>query len=729
MANDLSLLESLHPEVQEMIRTRWAGGGFRPVQRAAIPPVLAGSSVLVLSPTAGGKTEAGFLPVLSMVFDTALQSNRICAIYIAPLKALLNDLEERLNEWLEDIPGISLFKWHGDVSVTYKKKQMEKPAAFLLTTPESLDVMLSSPRPNFDRVSYFSEVRTIIIDEAHYFAADSRGAQLSSQLERLQEFSQHKLQRVGLSATVGDPEAVADWLAGSGPDIQIVRAEGAAAQRNIQHAFIDEDDSDAVNLKGAALRRMVGNSKSIVFGNSRRSVEATARMLEQRGVRALVHHGSVSRLLREDNEEIMRTDEDNCAISATSTLELGIDIGNLNSVVQMGRLPSVNSYLQRRGRAGREGQIARIGLIADNFEEFVLNLAIVSLGAENYCEPLRPSTRRYDVLFQQLLLDILGNYGMTADRFWNKVRTAFCFRDVTFTDLEQLIEYWISQDWLLREAGGTLLLGSEVQRIYGSRNYMELFSVFEVNEYFEVLHGRDEIGLLESWFAASLLPEISAFQLAGRRWLVLEVDAELKRVFVHPSKEALPPNWSGGGIFVIEYAVARRYQDILAGTYDLQRTIEDEGALKTLSDCRASLGHFEVPDGRIGVRSNKRHIWLHTYAGTAINHIIRFAMERAFPDAATRADFDIVEIESRNIQIDPILGALHDFFAAALTWSMPEWEDFLKQHIVDFKYSRFSPYLPPEISVRHAASAHFILTDLQSYVSNLESEVLRIPDA
>ena len=712
--NDREILNLLNPRIQSAIKKKWhQNGKFREVQKQSIPVIVKEKSCLIISPTAGGKTEAALIPLFSNIYNYGFEDQKVQAIYIAPLKALLNDLDNRIIEWTDYLEDLTIFKWHGDVSTSLKKKQINKPATILLSTPESLDVILASNK--IDNQNYFSNVHTIIIDEAHYFAKDSRGAQLSSINERIQYFSQHTIQRIGLSATVGDPERVALWLQGSGAIAEIIKTDDIDRELDLKNILIDDTLNKNNDLQ-SELFDLVKSGKSIIFGNSRRDVEMTARLLNESKIDVLVHHGSISKYLREEAEELMSVSK-HSVISATSTLELGIDIGDLNRVVQKGLLPSVNSYLQRIGRAGRKDGKAQIALITDNFEDFVLNLSFASLGMEKYNEPLRPSKKRYDIFFQQLLLEILSNYGISLKSFYEKVKKSYSYQEITYSDIEELIEFWKSENYLQMDKS-SFLIGSVIEKRFSSKNYMELYSVFDSNTFFEVFYEQEEIGVIEEWFAFSLIPGESFFQLAGRKWFVNEIFQEDKRVNVLPSKDGLPPNWSGGGMYLIEYKVARRYQDVLERAFDISKVI-NHNDLETFNLYLKSRGHSVVPEGKIGLLKTGKEYWIQTYAGTMINQVITFILNEAFPNAKIVFNFKQIDISDKNITRDDIILIIRKRFYDIKKMKIDDWLLFLSKHLTNFHYSKFSEYVPDKFSVKYAASSFFILDEFKDFLDKL----------
>jgi ATP-dependent helicase Lhr and Lhr-like helicase len=710
--SDILILKMLNPAVQYAIKKKWREiKDFRPVQKEAIPLITQGRSCLIVSPTAGGKTEAAILPVLSNIYEAAISNPGIHLIYIAPLKALLNDLHLRFEDWLLYLEGVTVFKWHGDVSVYQKSRQKIAPASILLTTPESLDVMLSSH--SIDKENYFSNVSAVIIDEAHYFAADSRGAQLASSLERLQGYAVKQFQRIGLSATVGDPEKVAEWLKGSNSDCHILKVSGAKRDVTVKHVFINENQENyPIRLK-AALKQHTKFGKTIIFGNSKKDVELTAKLLIEEGIPAKVHHGSISKVLREEAENYIRDNKTDGVICATSTLELGIDIGDLERVIQKGVLPSVNSYMQRIGRAGRRGTPAEIILVTTDYEDFVLNKAISKIGLEDFCEPLRPSQCRYDILFQQLLLEILSNSGIAEDTFYDKIKMAYPFKKIKYQDFIKILNVWIDKGLILKN-GKSLIVGTEIENKFSHKNYMEIYSVFEANENYTVIFNDDEIGYLENWFVLKLIPEESIFQLAGRKWSVLEIENEIKKVFVKPIGDALPPEWRGGGFVSVEYEVARKFHDIL-NNFSQENSLSDKSIIES---CIKSIGFIAVKEGQIRVRKVDGFLLIDTYAGSLINTILTYSISEKFPMIKMSFDYYRVSIDiNKKDNINEIIIELSEIVDTYKNIDYNNWVKFIERNLFNYKYSKFSEFIPVEYSAFHAIESFYCFDQIKKFAS------------
>lgn len=340
-----SAFHRLHPMLRHAVVHDLGWRSLRPVQEQTIDAVLNGANAIVLAPTAGGKTEAAFFPALSRALADG--SAPVCVLYVCPPRALLNNLEPRVQRYSR-VVGLDAFKWHGDVAIAERRRFLEQPAHVLMTTPESLEVMLTN-RPA-DAARLFAELGLVIVDEVHAFAGDDRGAHLVSLLERLTRFCGRDLQHVGLSATVGSPEEIGRWLSGSSPRVRRVIDPGsAAAPRELSLELVADEAAMTAQIRRIGLGR-----KSQVFVQARSLAEQVGAALQELGITAFVHHGSVSREDRQRAEASFQGSR-NVAIVSTSTLELGIDVGDLDHVIQVDAPPPVSSLLQRMGRTGQRG--------------------------------------------------------------------------------------------------------------------------------------------------------------------------------------------------------------------------------------------------------------------------------------------------------------------------------------------------------------------------------------
>ena len=386
--------DRLSPALQYQIVNGLGFQDLRPVQELAIAPVLDGKNVVVLAPTAGGKTEAAFFPLLSQM-DTQ-DWRPVSVVYVAPIRALLNNQEARVERYAGLI-GRRAFKWHGDVTTGRKNAFLNDPADILLTTPESLEVMLMSARVPTERV--FANLRAVVIDEIHAFAGDDRGGHLSALLERLSRFCHKDIQRIGLSATVGNPEAILQWASGSSQRAgEVLRAPATGIAPRLSLDFVGSEENAA-----HMVAQLHPGKKRLVFVDSRRGVEAMGKNLRALGVDAFVTHSSLSLDERRMAEAAFEAGKD-CVIVATSALELGIDIGDLDHVLQVGAPPTVAAFLQRMGRTGRRpGTIPNCTFLAVDDESLWTAAGLIRLFREGFVEPIRLSHRAAHLLAHQIV--------------------------------------------------------------------------------------------------------------------------------------------------------------------------------------------------------------------------------------------------------------------------------------------------------------------------------------
>jgi ATP-dependent Lhr-like helicase len=511
---------------------------LRPVQEVAIGPVLDGKNAVVLAPTAGGKTEAAFFPLLAAM-DTE-DWRPVSVLYLSPIRALLNNQEERVAR-LAGLVGRRSFKWHGDTTPSARKRFLRDPTDILLITPESLEAMLISPRVPTREL--FAGLRTVIIDEVHAFAADDRGAHLSSLMERLTRFCGRDVQRLGLSATVGNPAEIMRWIQGSSKrPAEVVDPKGAKATPDLALDFVATIENAAMVVKA-----LHPGKKRLVFVDSRRTAEALGHILKQLGVTAFVSHGSLSFPERRDAERAFQEGRD-CVIVATSALELGIDVGDLDHVLQIDSPPSVASFLQRMGRTGRrDGAVPNCTFLATKELSVLQAAAIIRLYREGFVEDVRPSRRATHILAHQIMGLCIQSSGIGRGDFWAWVEGATAFEGITLEERESIVQHMLDAT-ILSEQEGKLWLGVEGEKRYGRANFRELYAVFDVPRLVTVRSNSEEIGTVDALFLMTLDSdgEPGSFTLAGRAWQILVIDWGRGTCSVRPAPAGRPPRWAGG---------------------------------------------------------------------------------------------------------------------------------------------------------------------------------------
>jgi ATP-dependent Lhr-like helicase len=502
------------PRLQQAIVARLGWSSLRPVQEEAGAALLDGHNAVVLAPTAGGKTEAAMFPVLSQMVEAP--PTGVGALYLAPIKALLNNQADRLGGYTEMV-GLRRFVWHGDIAGHARNAFLKDPAELLMTTPESLEVMFISER--VDVRALFGDLRVVVVDEIHAVAGSDRGAHLLSLIERLARLSRHDVQRVGLSATVGNPAVILDWLQGTSQRPRVVvdppKVPGSKQILVVHRPSLGELSRDAAKVaKGA---------KSLFFCQSRRMTEAVAEFMRNTGTTVFVHHSAVSKEERALAEERFAHGIDACIV-CTSTLELGIDVGDLDRVLQAEAPDTVSSFLQRMGRTGRRaGRPANTTFFCETTEGVVQAVALVELARAGWVEDVEVEDRCWPVLIHQLLAMALADDGVTPTDAWAHLSQVPDFKGIHRAEFDRLLA-WMIRDRALLLVSGRLVLGPTAEKRYGRRHFMELYAVFQSPQSYTVQTASgDALGSLNQAFVDRLVEGVSCFLLAGRAWAVQRV--------------------------------------------------------------------------------------------------------------------------------------------------------------------------------------------------------------
>ncbi|MEX2292094.1 MAG: DEAD/DEAH box helicase [Mycobacteriales bacterium] len=599
----------------------WAS--LRPLQTEAVRPLLAGSDALLLAPTAGGKTEAAVFPLLSRMLVEDWRGTSV--LYVCPLRALLNNLQPRLASyagWL----GRSAELWHGDVAAGARRRMVEQPPDLLLTTPESLEAVLVSA--SVDERRLLGQVRAVVVDEVHAFAGDDRGWHLLAVLDRVAAVTGRPLQRIGLSATVGNPHELLRWLQGAATD-----RDSTVVAPPSEGAVTADLELDAVgSLDGAAtvLSALHRGEKRLVFADSRRTCEELATRLQARGTQTFVSHSSLSRDERHRSEQAFAEARD-CVIVATSTLELGIDVGDLDRVVQIGAPRTVASFLQRLGRTGRRPGSSRNTLFLCRDDEELLRAAgLLRLYADGFVEDVVPPPSPLHLVAQQALALALERGSVTREDV-----LAAPTGGVPVADRAVVLDHLLATASLDAD-GGLLFVGPEGERRYGRKHFLELLSVFTADPVFTVLHGRSEIGTVDPLVMTRKVTGPRVLVLAGRDWRVTHVDWPRHRVWVEPSDAPGQVRWAGTPT-PQSYDLTNAIRRVLLGA-DLGEAALTRRAAAQLAAVRAEQGGLVDPGGTVLTRSGEE-VRLWTWIGARGNALAAELLQRrGLAPAADRLD-------------------------------------------------------------------------------------------
>ncbi|MGW2261396.1 DEAD/DEAH box helicase [Streptomyces sp. NPDC001780] len=611
----MSGIDDLDPVLIHHIVNTLGWPGLRPLQERAIDPLLAGEDAVLLAPTAGGKTEAASFPLLSRM--TAERWSGTSVLYVCPLKALLNNLLPRLETytgWL----GRTAALWHGDIKATARKRILTGRPDILLTTPESLEAMLVSA--NVDHRSFFAGLKAVVVDEVHAFAGDDRGWHLLAVLERMQRIVGRPIQRVGLSATVGNPAELLHWLQGAevgkrparvvAPHLGDRPVSGSASvpPGDIQLDYVGSLENAATVI--AALHR---GEKRLVFCESRRLVEELGEKLRAKGVTTFLSHASLSADERRRAEEAFAEARD-CVIVSTSTLELGIDVGDLDRVIQIDAPATVASFLQRLGRTGRRAGSTRNCLFLTLDESGLLAAAALLLQwSRGWVEPVVAPPEPRHIVAQQILALCLQEH-QVGDRLWQEWWAGLA---PFGQSAEPIVRHLVDEGYLDQD-GGMLFIGPEAERRFGHRHFMNLTAVFTAAPEFTVLSGLTEIGRTDPSLLTESVQGPRRLLLAGRSWQVTYIDWNRRRCFVEPVDSGGKAKWSGVGfIRPTSYELTRAARDVLLGTDpQVQLTGRSRGCL---SEARHRLLEYVRPAGTLVVREPNDDVRWWTWAGHRAN--------------------------------------------------------------------------------------------------------------
>ncbi|MEM7536883.1 MAG: DEAD/DEAH box helicase [Chloroflexota bacterium] len=544
----------LAPFIQDYIyRNKWTE--LRDLQVEACRIVFDSDNHLILAAgTASGKTEAAFLPILTELHTNPSKS--VGAMYIGPTKALINDQFLRLNDLLLEAE-MPVYAWHGDISPGQKKRLRNKPKGVLQITPESIEsILINYPR---DIPRIFGDLRFIVIDEVHVFMNSERGQQVLCQLARLAYMAKCNPRRVGLSATLGGYEAAEEWLeAKTGRGVTTVTTTKSSQIRlAVEHFYVGSAQSigpheqyifDTVHEK----------NKVLIFANNRSQAEDVIGILRRMAQRLEmpdiyhVHHGSISTTLRQAAEESMKDEDQRAITAATLTLELGIDIGHLERVLQLGSPYSVASFLQRLGRSGRRGGASEMWFV--NTEDvpsghqifaqqipwdLLQTIAIIQLYAEErWVEPITNDRYPFNLLYHQTMSTLTAMGELDPSDLARLVLTLPPFEHISFEEYRTLLHHLMENDHIERVDHGGLIVGLAGERIV--RNF-RFFPVFQSNEEYVVRSAEGEVGRIMT------VPSVGdRLGLAGKTWQVVDIDARQRIIWTHAVQGKAKGMWSGG---------------------------------------------------------------------------------------------------------------------------------------------------------------------------------------
>ena len=694
----MTSFDLLSEPIRKYIRDKgWAS--LRPIQEAAIPRILSTENNYVLiSRTASGKTEAAFLPILSR---TNFNEEGVKVLYISPLIALINDQFRRVEELCEYL-DISVTKWHGEASKSQKDRLLRKPNGIVLITPESLEAMFVNKPYNLKHL--FSTLDFVVIDEIHSFLGSDRGIQLQSILSRLQKINKSNFKTVALSATVSDSNQYIELKNFIG-DIENTKIIRDTTPKPINAVFRYFEGS-GVELPIDLLKDLyiqTRNNKSLIFPNARGRVEEVAVKLRKISDKVgghqnyFSHHSSVDKEVREYVEFFAKNNTyQNFSIACTSTLELGIDIGSVDQVVQIDATHSIASLIQRVGRSGRrDDKVSNLFLYATNRWTLLQSIACWLLYDEKYIEPVFLNEKPYDILVHQILSVIKGTSGISKKQLIAEMLHNAAFKNIDTSEIEEIIDFLVGKD-LVEKLGMELILGIEGEKIVNNK---EFYSVFQTENLFKVSHKGNKIGEIP------LTPQIREDEniyLSARIWKITNVDLKSKRIEVIPAKDGKKPIFEGNGANVAD-EIRTKMLEVLVSKREYN--FLDEPSQAVISELQEEFSVFDFENILIDrpLLSSNKNLVFHSFAGSKKNRTIKFifdyfGIENIHSDLDSSFDIDI-SAEEFILKFKNIANSSIDLTSIL--------SNLLERNPDILDFSKWGKYLPIKYQIELLKSSYF----------------------
>ena len=608
----------LSEPIRKYIRQkRWPA--LRPIQAAAITKIIQTEHNYILaSRTASGKTEAAFLPILS---KADFKAPGVQVLYISPLVALINDQFYRVEDLCQDLE-ISVTKWHGEAKRSLKNQLIKNPNGVVLITPESLEALFVHAPYNMSAL--FGHLQYLVIDEIHAFLGVDRGLQLMSLLSRIQQINPKKIVTIGLSATIGDDNyQAAKRLTGDVEGTKIL-LDRSQKETEAQFRYFDNQTVELPLDLLKDLYKATAAHKVLIFPNSRGRTEEIAVKLRKISNRVkghpfyYAHHASVDKDIRERIEHFAKNNQRfNFCIACTSTLELGIDIGTVDKIVQIDATHSVAALLQRIGRSGRrEGEKSLVHLYATSPWSLLQSLACWKLSQTGFLEPIQTAQKPFDILFHQLLSVVKQLSGCRRTELLQRLQNNPTFAAITPNAINALLDHCLQQDYL-EQIGPELILGLAGEALVNGRSF---YSVFQTEPIFKVLHKGKKIGELPHSAQVNVDENIL---LAAKIWKVRDIDFKGSKISVIPAKDGQKPRFAGRGGHIHQRVREEMFRILKSQD---QYPELDAPSQTALAELRDAFKGFEVDDFQWDcpvVEREEKLVW-YTFTSSAINKSLYF---------------------------------------------------------------------------------------------------------
>lgn len=685
---------------------------LRPIQNAAITKILSSDDNFILvSRTASGKTEAAFLPILSKV---DFNESGVQVLYISPLIALINDQFNRIEELCKNL-DVTVTKWHGEANKTLKDRLIKQPNGIILITPESLEAMFVNKPFNVKQL--FSNLKYVVIDEIHSFIGTDRGIQLQSILSRLEKVNSKSFSIVGLSATMSEENKffeVKDFT-GNAEKTKIL-IDRTTKEINVLFRYFKNKNEELPLELLKDLYIETKNNKVLIFPNSRGRAEEVAVKLRKISDRVnghpnyFSHHSSVDREVREYVEYFAKNNNrQNFCISCTSTLELGIDIGTVDEVVQIDATHSIASLIQRVGRSGRkEGESSNLYLYATNEWSLLQSIACWLLYKEGFIEPPQKNEKPYDILVHQTLSITKGYSGIKLTDLINQLNENSAFKQIELFEIEQILNHLIEIDFL-EKLQHEVIIGVEGETVVNSRDF---YSVFKTEENFKVVNAGNKIG--EVPFSPQIIEDENIL-LSAKIWKIKFVDHKAKKIEVIPTRDGKKPMFFGSSGAIHQKIREKMFEVLYSKTdYDFL----DQPSFDEIEILRKDFSVFNIKNLQSDrpLLSVEKNVQLFTFTGTRINRTIQLLLNIAgikntLDDSSSSFDIKVSkqEIISKWSSLSLPLADI-DSHISNLLQSNPALLDF----------SKWGIYLPENYRVKLIKDKYFDIEQTQQLLATMK---------
>lgn len=656
MAKESLSFKLLDERVQRWVwRQGWTE--LKDIQENAIPFVLSGDSdVIISATTAGGKTEAAFLPILTKILHNEKQFG-YQVLYISPLKALINDQYRRLSDMTSEM-GIDVTPWHGDIDAGRKNRSLKNPNGIIIITPESLESFLIN-REQFVMAA-FSSLKYVVIDELHSFIGKERGKQLQSLLSRIEHSINRHIPRIAMSATFSDYDVVKSFLRNDSSMPYTIPPQGESNHeiKVLVKEFVNTKTENVVIPISQEIYCKLRGSNNLVFANARIDVEEYAVQLsdlcEKNGVpnEFRVHHGSISKIERESVENELQKGEHPITAICTSTLELGVDIGKVKSIAQIGTATSVSGLRQRLGRSGRrnEPSVLRVfsiedkedGILYDLRESLVQNIAIIELMREHRYETQSVDNYHFSTLIQQILSIIAQYGGFYPKDGWTLLCKNGAFNNIAPTQFLDVLKSLGNNDVVSQLNTGLIVIGILGEKILKSPDF---YAAFNSSPDLVVIN-RDNskrIGMIQS------VPEVGkVIILSGRRWIVESYNKATSTVYVSQIKSGgnalfsgIPPE--------VDYIIAEKMRLIYESNNDYAYLDKKTEAAEHLKHSRIFFQQMNLANTKLIQYGGESYYF--TWAGTKVNRTIALLAQYHLDKQCSYGDLYVAGLTSEDVEI------------------------------------------------------------------------------